>query len=188
MPTDTIYGLAGQALSPQAVEKAYDLKGRTPDKPFIILIAGIEDLALFDIKLDPKTKAFLKKTWPNPVSVILSCPGEKFAYLHRGTKSLAFRVPKDKNLRQLLTQTGPLFASSANLQDHFPAQTIAEAKRYFGKQADFYIDRGKLSSPPSTLIKIENQKIKILRPGSFPVNIWVLQETDEGKNNKPVRK
>lgn len=61
LPTDTIYGLVGSALSEKAVEKIYQLKGRAPYKPFIILIPDLNNLNYFSVKLDNKLKNFLKK-------------------------------------------------------------------------------------------------------------------------------
>ena len=167
MATDTIYGLVGSALSKKAVERIYKLKKRTPSKPFIILISDFNDLKFFNIKIDQFTKKLLQKIWPNPVSVILPCNDAKFAYLHRETKTLAFRIPQKPDLLELLQQTVPLVAPSANPEGLPPAQTIKEAKKYFNDQVDFYQDEGKLISEPSTLIEIKNRKTNILRQGIY---------------------
>lgn len=167
LATDTIYGLVGSALIEGAVEKIYQLRQRNPHKPMITLISSINDLNHFNINPEPEIKKFLEEIWPNPVSVILPCPEEKFSYLHRGTKSLAFRLPKKKSLIELIKETGPLVAPSANLEGMKEAETIEEAKKYFGERAAFYVDEGRLSSPPSTLIKIEDKKIILLREGAY---------------------
>ncbi len=165
LPTDTIYGIVGSALSKNAVEAIYRLRKRNPEKPLIILISALDDLSYFGITLDKKTVNILNKLWPGPISVILDCPLQKFKYLHRGTKTLAFRMPKPKDLQRLLSQTGPLVAPSANWEGYPPAKTIKEAKKYFKKNADFYIDAGKMDSLPSTLVRIKKGKIEILREG-----------------------
>lgn len=170
LPTDTLYGLAGQALSQKAVEKIYKIKKRASNKPFIILISSIKDLALFKVKIDEKDSNILEKYWPGKVSVILPCGEEKFSYLHRGTNALAFRLPDKKELIDILEETGPLVAPSANLEGEKPATTIEEAKKYFGKDIDFYLDEGILESPPSTLIKITDENIEVLRKGAvYPI-------------------
>lgn len=168
IPTDTIYGIVGSALNEQAVEKIYTLRKRVTDKPFIILISSIDDLEKFEVKLSDSQKDFLEKNWPNPLSIILPVAADKFQYLHRGKKSLAFRIPKDSELIELLKETGPLVAPSANIEGEKPAETIEEAKTYFGNGVDFYIDRGTLTGEPSTLIELlENGNFNILRQGSF---------------------
>jgi len=115
MPTDTIYGLVGSALSKKTVLRIYKVRQRDLRKPFIVLIGSLGDLKKFGVKLNPRHLAFLRKIWPGPVSVILPCTGREFYYLHRGTRSLAFRLPKDKGLINLLKKTGPLVAPSANI-------------------------------------------------------------------------
>ena len=193
LATDTIYGLVGSALSKKAVAKIYKLRQRNTKKPMIILIGAIKDLFLFGIKLDGKTKKLLNKFWPGKISVILPCLHKKFFYLHRGTKTLAFRLPAvvsasvkatadkkaladksagkpaKKNLIKLLKLTGPLVAPSANPEGLPPAKTIKQAQKYFGNKIDFYVDEGKLSSKPSTLAAIKNGQIIIKRKGAVKI-------------------
>jgi L-threonylcarbamoyladenylate synthase len=163
MPTDTIYGVVGSALNKKIVERIYRLRKRNLKKPMIVLIGDINDLKLFGVKMNRRIEKILKSVWPGKVSVIVSCPSRKFSYLHRGTKTLAFRLPKPRWLRVLLKTTGPLVAPSANFEGEPPAKTIAEAKKYFADKIDFYADAGRMDSKPSKLIKIEKGKIVVLR-------------------------
>ncbi len=169
IPTDTIYGLVGQALLKTTVKRIYDVRQRTPDKPLIVLISALDDLKLFGIKVDLKTKVILEKYWPGTVSIILPCKYQKFHYLHRGTGGLAFRLPANELLREILLQTGPLVAPSANPEGQEPAINLAEARKYFGDKIDFYYGSGKLQSPPSTLIKIVKGKVEVLREGAVKI-------------------
>jgi len=171
MPTDTIYGLVGSALSEKTVERIYKVRKRIPEKPLIILIGLTRDLNLFKIKLDKYSKEILNRIWPGKISVILPCQSEKFSYLHRGTKTLAFRLPADVRLRNLLRKTGPLVAPSANPEGLRPAKNIEEAKKYFGKKIDFYITGKRADELPSTLIQIKNRNIVILRQGKVKIKI-----------------
>jgi len=171
IPTDTIYGLVGSALNSKTVERIYKLRKRNSKKPFIILVSSIKDLALFEIELDPKTKNILENIWPGKVSVILPCLSDKLEHLHRGAKTLAFRIPDKKDLLAFLKKTGPLVAPSVNPEGAEPAKTIIEAKKYFGKNVDLYIDGGQLNSLPSTLVRIENGGIKVLRKGAVNLEI-----------------
>lgn len=170
IPTDTLYGLVGQALEKKIVERIYDVRQRTPEKPLIILIAALDDLKLFGIKVDRQMKAILEKYWPGQVSVILPCKYKKFHYLHRGTGGLAFRLPANESLREILLQTGPLVAPSANHEGKKPAINLAAARKYFGDRVDFYYGSGRLQSPPSTLIKIIRGKIEVMREGAVKIN------------------
>lgn len=163
-PTDTIYGIVGSALDKKTVEKIYKLRKRNKQKPMIILVGSKKDLELFEISLSKEQEKSLKKFWPGKVSVILECKKKKFEYLHRGKNSLAFRLPKEKWLKEFLKRTGPLVAPSANLEGEKPAKTINEAKKYFQDKVDFYVDFGKLQSKPSMIISLGKKgEVEILR-------------------------
>lgn len=166
IPTDTVYGLVGLALSEKAVKKVSDLKKRTDGKGFIVLISSVSDLEIFGIVLTDKMKEFFKKYWPGKVSVELVCPEAKFDYLKKAGQTIGFRLPDKKDLQDLLKETGPLVAPSANLEGEPPAKNIEEARGYLGDQVDFYEDGGELNSKPSTLVKIDGAEIKVLRPGA----------------------
>ena len=161
--TDTLYGLVGSARSKKAVRKIYRIKGRNNKKPLIILISSIKDLKLFGIEYDGKTEKILKKFWPGPVSIIMPCVQKKFEYLHRGTQTLAFRFPAKKALIEILKHTGPLVAPSANPEGLPPANTIQEAKKYFGGKVDFYGREGVPKTRPSKIITIIDNKVQIVR-------------------------
>ena len=162
LATDTLYGLVGPALNRQSVERVYRLKSRNPDKPFIILIGSLGQLELFGVTVDANIVQRLSGYWPGAVSVILPCKRPELAYLHRGTNSLAFRLPAKPYLRRLLSRVGPLVAPSANPEGELPALKIGQAKQYFGDRVDFYRS-GNTSQRPSKLIKIEGDHESVLR-------------------------
>ncbi len=167
IPTDTIYGIVGSALSVDTVEKIYTLRKRNNKKPVIILISDIADIRnFFGIHLSRKEVGILKDIWPGKFSAIIDCPDDNFAYLHRGTKSLAFRVPGKVLLRRLIADTGPLIAPSANFEGEPPSGTAADARRYFGDAVDIYIDNGRLDGRYSTILKLEKKALVIIREGA----------------------
>ena len=170
IPTDTMYGVIGSALSKKAVERIYKVRSRDSMKPFIVLIGSLEDLPKVGVRLDAKIRPMLKKFWPGSVSIILPCSVKIFFYLHRGTQTLAIRFPKKKSLLELLKKTGPLVAPSANPESMPPATTITDAKGYFGDMVDFYVSEGKQESLPSTLIRIADGKVVVLRVGAVEIS------------------
>ena len=164
IPTDTIYGICAPALDKKAVEKVYKLRKRDPKKPMIILIGSLDDLRKFNIDLNAWQKKILKQVWPGKVSAVLPCLDKKFAYLHCGTKTLAFRLPKKRELLKILSISGPLVAPSANREGQTPSKNIAQAQKYFGKNV-FYYGKGDLTGAPSALIDLTDKidKVKVLR-------------------------
>lgn len=169
IPTDTIYGICGSALNKKTVEKIYQLRDRAPSKPMIILISDIQDLKKFNLFLSEEIEKKLKSLWPNPLSVVLPLHDPNFYYLHRGTNSLAFRMPNNPLLLNILKKSGPLVAPSANISGKEESTNISQAKKYFYEKIDFYLDGGEINSQFSTLICFENNQIKILRQGAFKI-------------------
>jgi L-threonylcarbamoyladenylate synthase len=165
IPTDTIYGIVGSALSQKTVERIYKLKGRDDHKPCIILITSYKDLDLFGVS------TFRAGFWPGKVSVELPYLNKKsqtkFRYLNRGTHANSFRMvgPKHKNLFNLIKKAGPLIAPSANPQGLLPASNIREAKKYFADKVDVYVSAGTKRSKPSTLVSYKDGTLQVLRQG-----------------------
>lgn len=169
IPTDTLYGIVGSALNKKTIGRIYKLRRRNSRKPMIILVGSASDLEKFDVKLGARERKILNHFWPGKVSVILRCPSRKFRYLHRGTKTLAFRLPGSYRLIKLLANVGPLVAPSTNWEGNNPALTIREARRSFGKNIDFYLDAGRRISKPSTLAAIRDGRLNVLREGAVKV-------------------
>jgi len=167
LPTDTLYGVVASIFSKKAVLKIYKIKGRSNNKPLIVLISSYSDLNKLGVKIDGKQLSLLKKVWPGKVSVELMHSDKKFSYIRGGHNYSGFRMvsEKNKNLLNLIKNIGPIIAPSANKQGKNPAETIKEAKEYFENNVDLYINGGLRKSKPSTLIKIKDGEIEILRQG-----------------------
>lgn len=160
IPTDTVYGLVTQAKNKKSVARLYELKNRYK-KPGTIIAANIEQLA--NLGIERKYLDMAARFWPGPISIIMPS-GVLLRYLHQGVGSLACRLVSDSDIYKLLLETGPLLTSSANLPGEPVANNIREAKKYFGKSVDFYIDGGDLSDrKPSSLIEIKGNEIINLR-------------------------
>ncbi|MFA7285868.1 MAG: L-threonylcarbamoyladenylate synthase [Candidatus Paceibacterota bacterium] len=156
MPTDTIYGILTTALNMASVERLYAVRRRSPEKPCIILISEIAEIEKFGISLEEGERKILGEfsALERPTSFILDCDNIAFEYLHRGTKTLSFRIPKNEELKELLKQTGPLIAPSANFEGETPAENIEQARLYFGELVDMYIDGGEISGSPSRIVRL----------------------------------
>ncbi len=169
MPTDTIYGLAAAAKDPRAVEKLSQLK-RSQDgyRPGTVIAASADQLVAFGVEEHAVRR--VQHLWPNPLSIELPI-GEQLAHIYQDGPHRAFRVVGEGRLKDLLEQTGPLLTTSANLHGEPPANTIEEAKRYFGDQADFYVDGGDLSGhPPSTVARFADGHLTVLRQGAVTID------------------
>ncbi|HET7060299.1 MAG TPA: L-threonylcarbamoyladenylate synthase [Candidatus Saccharimonadales bacterium] len=168
IPTDTVYGLAARAADPAAVERLYALKRRDA-KPGTLIAADLDQLEKLGLK--HRYLKAVEQFWPGAISVIIPCADPALRYLHRGKMSLAVRIPADTELQKLLRVTGPLLTSSANHPGEPPAETIVQARKYFGNEVNFYVDGGDLSAcQPSTIIRIVDDAIEIIRQGAVKID------------------
>jgi L-threonylcarbamoyladenylate synthase len=163
MLTDTVYGVVARLDSETAVKKIYELKHRDDNKAVgTILVGSIEQISPYvtDEQLLQKVSHF----WPGPTSVILPVK-DTYSYAKHQADGLAFRIPNDEKLQTMLQQTGPLASSSANLQGEPTAQTIDEARDYFGDAIECYVDGGeKKYAQPSRVVRIRHDgTIEIIR-------------------------
>jgi L-threonylcarbamoyladenylate synthase len=168
LPTDTVYGLVCDASNKEAVKKLYSLKNRK-DKQGTLIASNIDQLA----KLGFKTR-YLKAVehfWPGAVSVETPSSEQSTAHLRQNQPSIAVRIPADKKVSGLLSKTGALLTSSANMPGQEPAKNVQEAEVYFGANVDFYVDGGQLKDKkPSTLIRMVDDAIEVIREGAVKID------------------
>lgn len=165
--TDTIYGICARVEDLEAVQKLYTLKNRH-NKPGTVIAYSIEQLVELGIKY--RYLSVFKEYWPNPLSVVVPV-SSKLDYLDQKKGSLAVRLPKDNRIQKILKLTGPLITSSANLPQEPFAKNVEEARSYFGDKVDFYVDSGDSKNhQPSTIVRMIDDEIEILRDGEFKFN------------------
>lgn len=167
LPTDTVYGLVCRAEDKQAVKKLYALKSRE-HKPGTVIAANLDQLVKLGVKY--RYLKAVEQFWPGAVSVIIAA-GPELEYLHLGKGSFPVRIPADKKLGDFLQETGPLMTTSANRPDKPVVNTVQEAQKVFNGKVDFYVDGGDLSGrPPSTIIRIVDDAIEIIREGAVKIS------------------
>ncbi len=151
--TDTLYGLLARAADADAVAKVYALKDRDEKKSPIVLICSPDQL--FDEPADT-IKKMTSEVWPGKVSVIMPSVNAPI-WIRRDNNSVAYRLPANAELRDLIAKTGPLIAPSANPEGYKPAMNIDEAYDYFGDGVDAYVDGGYVhDDTPSQLLLVRD--------------------------------
>ncbi len=158
-PTDTIYGILADATNEEAVKRLYKIR-RPSGRPFIVLLpdeSWIEEMCL---EIPEKAKPLLKI---EGLTLVLPKRCRKYDYINRD--SLAVRIPRRGIIREILKKLNrPVVAPSANPEGEKPAESVEEAKKYFGDKVALYIDGGVIKGEPSTVVSFVNG-IKILREG-----------------------
>jgi tRNA threonylcarbamoyl adenosine modification protein (Sua5/YciO/YrdC/YwlC family) len=173
LPTDTVYGLAADAFSPEAVHRLVTAKGRGRDMPPPVLIGSSATLEALAADVPGWLRAMTTELWPGPLTVICREQPSLNWDLGDTRQTVAVRVPDDQVALALLKATGPLAVSSANRTGEPPATTIDEAEQMLGEAVAVYLDAG--TSPggvASTILDVTTPTPRLLRQG--PIGLDVL--------------
>lgn len=167
MPTETVYGLAGNALDSKAIKKIFIAKGRPQDNPLIVHIANIDMLDDLVISVPDIAITLAKKIWPGPLTMVLSKKDIVPSVTSGGLDTVGIRMPSHPIARKLIEYSKkPLAAPSGNLSGS-PSPTLAQ-HMYDDMQGRIpaIIDGGQCDvGVESTVISFENDGVRILRPG-----------------------
>ena len=168
-PTDTIYGLGCDPFSPQAVEKIYEIKGRSSSSPLIVLLDSADRLKNWCDSISDRIQPLLQ-LWPAPLSIILKVKADVPEFLTRGGDSLAFRVPDSSICRTIVAGCGgSLTSTSVNRSNEDPLLHPEDIAREFADELDGLVISPVKQNISSTIIKATGSDIEIIREGSFPV-------------------
>jgi tRNA threonylcarbamoyl adenosine modification protein (Sua5/YciO/YrdC/YwlC family) len=173
LPTDTVYGLAADAFSADAVQRLVGAKGRGRDMPPPVLIGSPATLEALAVEVPTWLRAMTADLWPGPLTVICREQPSLNWDLGETRQTVAVRVPDDDVALAVLKATGPLAVSSANVTGEPAATTIDDAERMLGDAVSVYLDAG--TSPggvASTILDVTAPTPRILRDG--PIGLDVL--------------
>jgi L-threonylcarbamoyladenylate synthase len=168
-PTETVYGLGADALSPQAVSRVFAAKGRPPDHPLICHVAGAAGLAPLVADVTPEAGALAEAFWPGPLTIILPRSAAVPDAVTGGRDTVAVRVPDHPLALALLTQFGgPVAAPSANRFGR-PSPTRAEdVVAELGEAVAVVLDGGPCAiGIESTVLDLTTDPPQVLRPGGI---------------------
>ena len=142
IPTDTVYGVAADAFDPKAVTRLLDAKGRERTSPPPVLIPGIPTLDALATDIPEPVRRLVAEFWPGGLTVILHAQPSLQWDLGETRGTVALRMPANPIALELLSETGPLAVSSANLSGQPSATTAAEAEQMLGDSVSVYLDGG----------------------------------------------
>ncbi len=173
IPTDTVYGVAADAFNAAGVAKLVAAKGRTRQSPPPVLIPGIPTLDALAESVPDEVRALVAAYWPGGLTVILPSRSTLTWDLGETRGTVALRMPSHRIALELLSETGPLAVSSANLTGQPPATTAAEAEAMLGDSVSIYLDGGPGGTVASTIVDatgllVPDGKLRIVREGAIP--------------------
>ncbi len=182
VPTDTVYGIAGDAFNPKAVEKLLATKGRGRQSPPPVLIGNLNALYALAETVPDVAKRLAETFWPGALTMILRSQPSLSWDLGETKGTVALRMPDHKIALALLEEVGPLAVSSANLTGEPAAVTCQQAVAYFDTAVATYLDGGAIpKGEASTILDLTDivdsvdaegnivttGKIKIVRQGAL---------------------
>ncbi len=168
-PTDTVYGLAVNALKEHTIERLFKIKKRPESKPIPIIVRDIEMVKKIAF-VNSKIEKALTDVWPGAVTVVLEKRKDIPEILTGGKRTVGLRIPDCKITRFLMEKLDyPITATSANFSGEPPIRHSKEIINKFGKVypwPDLFLDAGDLpENLPSTVLDLTGPKPKILRVG-----------------------
>ncbi len=169
VPTETVYGLAGNGLSEDSVREIYRVKGRPGDKPLALMVPGVEAMDQYCVNVPAAAKALAGRFWPGPLTIILNAAaGIPEAVLAGGT-TVGLRCPNHEMTLELLRLAGtPLAAPSANPSGQPSPKDAAQVLKYFNGLIPAVVDGGPCGiGEESTLIDMSAAPYRILRQGAL---------------------
>lgn len=166
-PTETVYGLGGDALNPASSRKIYAAKGRPSDNPLIVHICRWEDLVTIVEEIPETAKKLSEAFWPGPLTMILKKSDKVPKETTGGLSTVAVRMPSDKTALSLIRAAGGYVAApSANISGR-PSPTLAKyvAEDLEGR-IEMILDGGQACiGLESTIVDLTEEVPTILRPG-----------------------
>ena len=166
-PTETVYGLGGNALDPEASRKIYTAKGRPSDNPLIVHIADRKDLDRLVRDVPDPAEKLIGCCWPGPLTIILEKSDIVPLTTTGGLDTVAVRFPDNRIAQMLIREAGGFVAApSANLSGRPSPTTAAHVEEDLGGRIDAILDGGPVKiGLESTIVDFTEDVPVILRPG-----------------------
>ena len=170
VPTETVYGLAGNGMDEKAVEKIYEVKGRPAIKPLSLMVASPEEIGRYAVDVPEAAKALAEKFWPGPLTIVLKANPDIPEIVRAGGDTIGLRCPDHALTLKALREAGvPFAAPSANLSGAPSPKTAGDVLKVFDGVIDAVIDGGACTlGRESTILDMSKKPYRVLRQGALP--------------------
>lgn len=169
VPTETVYGLAGNGLDENAVREIYEVKGRPAVKPLSLMVSGIEAMDKYCEDVPQAAKRLAKRFWPGPLTIVLKAKDIVPEIVRAGGETVGLRCPNHELTLETIRLAGlPLAAPSANPSGEDSPKNAAKVMEYFDGKIAAVIDGGDCGiGIESSLIDMSKTPYKLLRTGAL---------------------
>ena len=167
IPTDTVYGIAADALNEEAVKKIYNLKRRDFSKPCSILVSDIDMIKQVTKSITQFEENIIKEFFPGALTIVLEKNSKIPNIVTANLDTIGVRIPDNKFLIELIKKVGrPIVATSLNLSGEESKTSIQNIPDEIKQNVDLIVDAGETKEgKASTIVKVKNNEIEILREG-----------------------
>lgn len=171
IPTETVYGLAGNAFDKNAVAKIFEVKNRPAFNPLIVHIKNVDFIHKIAKNIDNRLMFLLQKFSPGPITVLVDKQNNIPDIVTAGSKKVAVRIPSHPVAQKLLQLLDfPLAAPSANPFQYISPTTAQQVEEQIGDKIPYILDGGKCAvGIESTIVGVENNQIIVYRLGGLEV-------------------
>jgi L-threonylcarbamoyladenylate synthase len=170
IPTDTLYGLAADPFSADAVARVFAIKGRAAERALPLIAADVVQIATHLGRLSPTGERLAERFWPGPLTLLVASPPGLARDVSGGTGKVGVRVPADEVARAICEASGrPITATSANVSGE-PATSDPDCvERTLGDRLDLLIDTGPTrGGAASTIVDVTGAEPILIRAGAIP--------------------
>ena len=169
VPTETVYGLAGNGLDEEAVKQIYEVKGRPQIKPLSLMVPGAEAMDRYCEDVPQGARLLAQRFWPGPLTIVLKAKGFIPSIVLAGGDTVGLRCPDHPMTLELLKKAGvPFAAPSANPSGEESPKTAQKVQDYFEGRIGGIIDGGECGiGRESTIISMAQKPYRILRQGAL---------------------
>lgn len=192
IPTETVYGLAANALNEQAVIGIFKAKNRPFFDPLIVHVANVEQAKKYSNNWTLNADKLSKQFWPGPMTLLLEKNNLIPDIITSGSSKVALRIPKHPLTLELLSQLNfPLAAPSANPFGYISPTKPSHVEKQLSNQVNYIIDGGDCEvGIESTIVDCTSDKAKVLRLGGLSINelalcLGYLPELNTIENSNP---
>ena len=169
MPTDTVYGIACNALNPDAIDAIYEIKNRDKSKALIAQTYSLKKASSFLEYVPTDGHKLAEKYWPGALTLVMKANNNIPKNMIAGGDTVGIRVPDHEMALALLHSAEvPLAVTSANNSGEPSPTTAQEVNELLGDKIDYILDGGKCSlGIESTIVGFNNEKPVVLRVGAI---------------------
>lgn len=171
-PTETVYGIGGNALSENVIKNIYNIKKRPQEKALNILVKNKEEIKKYAYISNELEEEIIDKFMPGPITIILKKRKSQIPDLLTGNNdTIGIRIPDNDIVKKILEKCNfPIAAPSANISGKPSSIRLEDIKPDFDGKVDAFIDGGKCKQNiSSTIVKVIDGNIKILREGIISI-------------------